>query len=137
MINKTILLGNLGRDPELMHTKKGTPVCNLSVATEHRVKNGESWEKATEWHKVTVWGKQAELAAEYLAKGRQVYIEGRNQTDKWEKDGQTHYTTKVVAELVKFLGNKESGGRATAKHASGPGGSPGDASFPGDDVIPF
>ena len=137
MINKAILLGNLGRDPELMHTKKGTPVCNLSVATEHRVKNGESWEKATEWHKVTVWGKQAELAAEHLSKGRQVYIEGRNQTDKWEKDGQTHYTTKVVAELVKFLGSKESGGRATAGHASSQGGNPGKASFPGDDVIPF
>ena len=131
MINKTILVGNLGRDPELKHTKSGTAVCNLSVATEHRVKNGESWEKATEWHSVTVWGKQAELAAEYLAKGRQVYIEGRNQTDKYEKEGQTHYRTKVVAELVKFLGSKGSGDRATAPHASGQGGNP------GNDAIPF
>jgi single-strand DNA-binding protein len=135
MINKAILLGNLGRDPELMHTKKGTAVCNLSVATEHRVKNGESWEKATEWHRVTVWGKQAELAAEYLSKGRQVYIEGRIRTEKYEQEGQTKYSTKVVAELVKFLGSKESGNPATAGHAQGQQGNPG--SFGGNDEIPF
>jgi single-strand DNA-binding protein len=101
-VNKVIIIGNLGRDPELNHTKSGTPVCNLSVATSSK-KGGE---EVTEWHRVTCWEKTAEHCAKYLSKGRQVYVEGRLQTRKWEKDGQDHYTTEIVAWSVQFLGSK-------------------------------
>ncbi len=107
MLNEVKLIGNLGSDPELRYTNSGKAVCNLSVATTRRVKRDDKWEDETEWHRVTVWEKQAELCNEYLSKGRQVYVMGRNSTRKYEdKDGVTKYTTEVIASDVKFLGKK-------------------------------
>ena len=138
MVNKAILIGNLGRDPELKTTNSGTSVCNLSLATEHSIKKGDQWEKATEWHRVTVWGKTAENVAKYCQKGKQIYVEGRIQTREYEKDGQKRYATEIVAEFVKFLGSRESAGAADNTGSSGapapyePGGYSG-----GNEDIPF
>ena len=119
-VNKVILVGNLGRDPEVRETKSGNQVANLRVATTHRSKVGDEWQDQTEWHTVTVFGKQAELCGRYLEKGRQVYIEGRNQTRKWQdKDGNDRYSTEVVANDVKFLGGKPAGGGSPSNRRYG------------------
>src|SRR3954452_15223391 len=105
-VNKVILVGRLGQNPEVRYTPSGAAVANFSVATNEAWtdKSGQKQER-TEWHKVVVWGKLAELCAQYLAKGRQCYIEGRLQTRQWQdKDGQTKYTTEVQAQTVQFLG---------------------------------
>ncbi len=105
-INKVILIGNLGKDPEVRHSPNGSAVGNLSIATSESWtdKNGQKQEK-TEWHRVVVFGKLAELCGQYLTKGRQAYIEGKLQTRSWQdKDGQTRYTTEVVAQSIQFLG---------------------------------
>lgn len=109
-INKVILIGNLGKDPELRHTPQGQAVANFSLATSEswNDKNGQKQER-TEWHKVVVWGKPAELVAKYLSKGRKAYVEGRLQTRAWDdKDGQKRYTTEVVANTVQFLDSQAS-----------------------------
>ena len=107
-VNKVILVGNLGRDPEVRETKSGSNVANLRVATTHRSKVGDEWQEQTEWHTVTVFGRQAELCGRYLEKGRQVYVEGRVQTRKWQdKEGNDRYSTEVVANDVKFLSKNE------------------------------
>jgi len=100
-----MLIGNLGADPELKHVAGDRAVCTLSVATNERWKgrDGNAQEK-TEWHRVTVWGETAENVAKYLEKGRSVYIEGRLQTRSYEKDGQRHFSTEIVADRVVFLG---------------------------------
>ena len=86
MVNKVILIGNLGRDPETRTTQTGTPVTKFSLATSRTWRDQDGTKQShTEWHNVVVWGKQAEIAAQYLTKGKQVYIEGRNQTSKWEE----------------------------------------------------
>lgn len=113
-LNKVMLIGHLGSDPELRFTPGGAPVANFNLATNERWtdKNGQSQEK-TEWHKIVVWGKTAENVGKYLKKGRQVFIEGRLQTRDWEdKDGNKRYTTEVRADTVQFLsgGNSEGGG---------------------------
>ena len=103
-VNKSIIIGNLGRDPELRHTNGGKAVCNLAVATSYKPKDGE---EQTEWHRVTVWGNQAEDCGKFLEKGRQVYVEGRLQTRKYtDKQGVEKYATEIVAERVQFLGGK-------------------------------
>ncbi len=105
-VNKVILVGRLGQNPEVRYTPSGAAVANFSVATNESWvdKQGQKQDK-TEWHKVVVWGKLAELCNQYLAKGRQVYLEGRLQTRQWQdKDGQTKYTTEVQAQTVQFLG---------------------------------
>jgi single-strand DNA-binding protein len=105
MVNKVILVGNLGQDPELRYTSSGTPVCDMRIATSESWtgRNGERKER-TEWHRVVVWGKQGENCANYLRKGRQVYVEGRLQTRAWEdREGRKRYTTEVVANNVQFL----------------------------------
>ena len=105
-VNKVILLGHLGRDAELKHTQTGTAVCTLSLATTEtwNDKNGTRQER-TEWTRVTVWGKTAESLAEYLVKGKQIYIEGKLQTRKWQdKEGQDRYTTEIRADRVVLLG---------------------------------
>ena len=103
-VNKVFLIGNLGADPEVRYTGDGKPVGNFNIATTSRVKG----EDVTEWHKITVWGDLAENCAQYLTKGRQVCVEGRIQTRKWEdKEGQTRYTTEVIAYQVTFLGGKD------------------------------
>src|SRR6187455_540602 len=97
-VNKVILIGNLGADPELKYTPSNQAVCNLRLATTDKwtTKDGEKKEK-TEWHRVAVWGKQAENCHKYLAKGRPIYVEGQLQTRSYEKDGQTHYATDIRA----------------------------------------
>lgn len=110
-VNKVILVGNLGKDPEVNETKSGTSVCSLSIATtsSYKDKKGE-WQEKTEWHRVTVWGKRAESCGTYLSQGRQVYVEGRLETRKWQdKDGNDRYTTEIVASDVQFLGGKSEG----------------------------
>jgi single-strand DNA-binding protein len=105
-VNKVILLGRLGQDPELKYTPGGSPVCNFSVATTEAWtdKQGQKQEK-TEWHRIVVWGKLAELCNQYLAKGRQAFIEGRLQTRSWDdKDGNKRYTTEILANTVQFIG---------------------------------
>ena len=106
-VNKVILIGRLGQNPEIRYTAAGAPVANFSLATHETWmdKSGQKQER-TEWHRIVVWGKIAETCSQYLAKGRQVYIEGRIQTRQWQdKDGQTKYTTEVQAQTVQFLGS--------------------------------
>ena len=108
-INKVIIVGNLGKDPELRHTPTGQAVANFSVATSEswNDKAGQKQER-TEWHRIVVWGKLGELCAKYLGKGRQVYVEGKLQTRAWDdKEGQKRYTTEVVAATVQFLGGAQ------------------------------
>src|SRR6188768_2502111 len=111
-VNKVILVGRLGQDPELKNTPGGAAVCNFSVATNEAWtdKSGQKQER-TEWHRIVVWGKKAEVCSKYLSKGRQVYVEGRLRTRTWEdKEGGKRYTTEVVANDVQFLGSGGGGG---------------------------
>jgi single-strand DNA-binding protein len=107
-VNKVILVGNLGRDPEVRYTKDGTAVANLNLATTETWNDGSGQrQERTEWHKVVAWGKLAEIAKEYLSKGKQVYIEGRLQTRSWEdKEGVKRYTTEVKADQMVMLGGR-------------------------------
>src|SRR5204863_2113304 len=111
-VNKVILLGNLGRDPETRYTTGGDAVTNLNIATSEqwKDKSGEKQER-TEWHRVVLFGRQAEIAGEYLKKGRSVYIEGRLQTRKYtDKDGVEKYSTEIVGDRMQLLGGREGGG---------------------------
>ncbi len=111
-VNKVILLGNLGRDPETRYTTGGDAVCNLNIATSEqwKDKSGEKQER-TEWHRVVLFGRQAEIAGEYLKKGRSVYIEGRLQTRKYtDKDGVEKYSTEVVGDRMQLIGGAREGG---------------------------
>jgi single-strand DNA-binding protein len=117
-INKVILIGNLGADPELRHTATGTTVANFSLATKDAWtgKDGNK-EERTEWHRIVAWGRLGEICGEYLTKGKQVYVEGRLQTQSWEdKDGKKRYTTEVVAQTLQMLGS--AGERITAEKES-------------------
>jgi single-strand DNA-binding protein len=121
-VNKVILVGNLGRDPEVRYTPGGQAVANFTVATNEAWtdKSGQKQER-TEWHRIVVWGKQAELCGEYLSKGRQVYVEGRLQTREWtNKEGAKQYTTEVVANQVVFLAGGERGGSRGASRGGAP-----------------
>ena len=127
-INKVIIIGNLGRDPETRYMPDGGAITNISVATtdKWKDKNGEMQEK-TEWHRVAFFGKLAEIAGEYLKKGSQVYVEGRLQTRKWQdKDGADKYTTEIVANQMQMLGSRSGsgagGGRAEMADAGEGGG---------------
>jgi single-strand DNA-binding protein len=118
-VNKVILVGNLGADPEVRFTPGGQAVANFRIATSESWtdKSGQKQER-TEWHRIVVWGKLAELCGEYLAKGRQCYVEGRLQTREWtDKEGKKNYTTEVVASSVVFLGG--GGGGAAAGGGGG------------------
>jgi single-strand DNA-binding protein len=111
-VNKVILIGNLGRDPEVRYMPSGDAMANLNLATTDawKDKSGEKQEK-TEWHRVVMFGKQAEVAGEYLKKGSPVYVEGRLQTRKWtDKDGHERYTTEIVADRMQMLGSRGAGG---------------------------
>ena len=142
-VNKVILIGNLGRDPELRYIPSGTAVTNFTLATTESWtnKNGER-EERTEWHRIVVWGRTAELCAQYLSKGRTVYVEGRLQTREWEdKEGQKRRTTEVNAQTVQFLGSGRgaaggggagAGPRELPQAEATPAGEP-----PADDDIPF
>jgi single-strand DNA-binding protein len=153
MVNKVILVGNLGKDPEVRYTSGGQAVANLRIATSRSWTDKQSGQRKeeTEWHDVEVWGKQAEQCGEYLSKGRQVYVEGRLKTDKWQdkQSGQDRSKVKVVAETVRFLGGRGGGGggggggRAPAEEGPPPGGldegdvGNGGGGGPGGDDIPF
>ncbi|HYV49362.1 MAG TPA: single-stranded DNA-binding protein [Myxococcaceae bacterium] len=127
-VNKVILIGNLGRDPEVRFTPSGQAVANFTVATNESWtdKQGQKQER-TEWHRIVVWGKLAELCGEYLSKGRQCFVEGRLQTREWtDKEGKKNYTTEVVAQNVQFLGGRgeNAGPRPRAQNGSQDYGSP-------------
>ncbi len=111
-LNKVMIIGNLGRDPEIRYSQQGTAVVNFSVATSDTWldKNTGQKQERTEWHRIVVFGKQAENCEKYLSKGRQVYVEGKLNTNSYEKDGQTHYATDIIANTVQFLGNKQDSG---------------------------
>lgn len=112
-INKAILLGRLGKDPELRHTPSGVPVCSFSIATSETYTDRNTGEKReqTEWHNIVLWRKLGETAAKYLRKGSQVYIEGKIRTRSWDDDsGQKRYTTEVVADVMQLLGRPEGQG---------------------------
>lgn len=111
-INKAIIVGRLGRDPELRYTPDGTAVANFSVATSEEWKDKNSGEKKerTEWHRIVAWRRLGEICGEYLSKGRQVYVEGKLQTRSWEQDGVTRYMTEIVATDVQFLGGRDDTG---------------------------
>ena len=120
-VNKVIIVGRIGRDPEVRYTQSGQPVASLSVATDesYKDKHGNKVE-ATEWHNVTAWGKQAEFCGNYLAKGRLVYVEGKLETRKWtDKDGVEKYTTEIKAERVLGLDSAQGQAGAGAPAAQG------------------
>jgi single-strand DNA-binding protein len=108
-VNKVFILGALGKDPALNHTKGNTPVCSLSVATDNRFKGKDGqYQSSVEWHRVTAWGDLAANCAKYLTKGRYVHVEGHLQSRKWEnKEGQTVYSLDIVAEKITFLPGKD------------------------------
>ncbi len=108
MINKAILIGNLGSDPEVRYTQSGTAVANFTMATSEKWKGQDGeWKDQTEWHRIVVWAKLAEICGEYLSKGSKIYIEGRIQTRQWDdKDGNKRYTTEIVAREMKMLDSK-------------------------------
>ncbi len=127
-VNKVILLGNLGKDPEVKYTPSGTAVATFSIATNYRTKDKTSgeWQDHTEWHKVVCWERMAEIAGEYLKKGRSVYVEGRLQTRSWDdkETGQKKYMTEIIAQDLVLLGGREapgeeSGGRTRGAAAGG------------------
>jgi single-strand DNA-binding protein len=150
-VNKVILIGNLGADPEVRFTPGGQAVANFRIATnESWTDKNQQKQERTEWHRIVVWGKLAELCGEYLKKGRQAYVEGRLQTREWnDKEGKKNYTTEVVAQTVQFLGGRAEGGgfsggsggpRGGDGGGSGPPGAPSgpeDLGPPPGDDIPF
>jgi single-strand DNA-binding protein len=121
-VNKVILIGNLGRDPEIRYAPSGSAICNVTIATSRNWKDKNSGEKMeeTEWHRVVFFDRLAEVAGEYLKKGRPVYVEGRLKTRKWtDKDGAEKYTTEIMAETMQLLGSREGtgGGDDTGGHS--------------------
>jgi single-strand DNA-binding protein len=157
LVNKVILVGNLGRDPEVRSTPSGQPVASFTLATSRKWKDkGGQRQEQTEWHQIVVWGRQAEVAGQYLTKGKQIYLEGRLQTRSWDdkNSGEKRYRTEVICENFQMLGSKGGGGGSEydgpGDHApSGPRGGggggggydegPGGGGFgePEDDDIPF
>lgn len=139
-INKVIIIGRMGADPEVKTVTGGNTVARLSVATSEQWKDREGQkQERTEWHRVVVWGKLAELCGKYLAKGRQVYVEGRLQTRSWEdQQGQKKYATEVVANTVQFLGSGgASAGAGNQSNDFGPQDFGPEPSFDTSDEIPF
>ena len=132
-INKVIIIGRLGRDPETRFTPDGKAICNFSVATSEEWKDKDSGEKRerTEWHRIVAFGRLGEICGEYLFKGRQVYIEGRLQTRSWEKDGVTRYITEIVAGNMQMMDSRQN------QDGVPPDDYDDYASGPGHDDIPF
>ena len=121
-VNKVILVGNLGRDPEIRHSADGSAICNLTIATTYASKDRSTGDRReeTEWHRVVMFNRLAEIAGEYLRKGRPVYIEGRLRTRKWQnKEGQDQYTTEIVADQMQMLGSRDGGGGSGSGSSSG------------------
>ena len=156
-LNRVMLIGRLGRDPEMKYTQQGTAICNMTIATSESwidKSTGEKQEK-TEWHRCVSFGKQAEVLGKYLVKGSQIYAEGKLQTRQYEKDGQTHYATDIVVQEFTFLGggqqsngggqqqgrvNKPAPGQQTGQHSQGrqqPQNNQSNGYDDGHDDIPF
>lgn len=114
-VNKVILIGNLGADPETRHTQAGAAITTIRIATSEAWKDKQTGEQQerTEWHRVKFFGRLAEIAGEYLRKGSQVFIEGKLRTEEYEKDGIKRYSTDVIADQMQMLGNREGGERST------------------------
>lgn len=115
-VNKVIIVGNLGRDPETRYVASGSAITNIAVATTEQWKDKQSGEKkeSTEWHRISFFNKLAEIAGQYLKKGSQVYIEGRLQTRKWtDKDGVERYTTEIIADTMQMLGSRQGSGNSS------------------------
>jgi single-strand DNA-binding protein len=139
-VNKVILLGHLGRDPDLRYLSNGDAVASLSLATTETWKDKQSGEKQskTEWHRLVAFKRQAEIAGEYLKSGSQIYIEGHLQTRKWEKDGVDMYTTEIVIDKLQMLGGKQdNGSQGQQSKASRPAAKTGSGFDDMDDDIPF
>ncbi len=139
-VNKAILVGRLGKDPELRYTQSQTPVTSFSLATgERRKDQSGNWVEHTEWHNITVFGRTAENCSNFLKKGREVFIEGRIQTRKWQdKEGKDRWTTEIIANNVQFLGGKDdtqSGGYSDNSSASQNGGADPLADIPSADSL--
>ncbi|MEM9290639.1 MAG: single-stranded DNA-binding protein [Acidobacteriota bacterium] len=125
MVNKVILIGNLGRDPEVRTTTSGQTVASFSIATSRRWRDRDgNRQEQTEWHNIVVWGRQAEIAGQYLTKGRQVFIEGRLQTRSWDdrQTGEKRYRTEIVADTFQMLGNRDGSGGGNFGGGGGGGG---------------
>jgi single-strand DNA-binding protein len=138
MLNKVILIGNLGADPELRYTSSGSAVVTLNLATSRRWKDKASGERkeATEWHRVIIWGKLAEIAGEHLKKGSQIYLEGSLQTRKWQgKDGKDNYTTEVIGDEMLMLGGKSGANTSHSSQSSAPPSTQNQGDY--DDDVPF
>jgi single-strand DNA-binding protein len=143
-VNKAILVGNLGADPEMKYTASGTPLCTFRLATSEVFNDREgNQQERTEWHRVVAWGKLGEICGQYLSKGRQVYVEGTIQTRSWDdQDGNKRYMTEIKARDIQFLGGggASGGGGGGSYGGGGGGGDYGDYGGPppsGDDDIPF
>ena len=123
-VNKVIIVGNLGRDPEVRYAPSGAAICNVTIATSRQWKDKNSGERQeeTEWHRVVFYDRLAEIAGEYLKKGRSVYVEGRLKTRKWtDKDGVEKYTTEIIAQEMQLLGGREGGGMGGGDDMGGGG----------------
>ena len=138
-LNKAILIGNLGRDPEVRYTPSGMAIANFSIATSENWTNKDGQkETRTEWHRIVAFGRLGEICGEYLSKGRQIYIEGRIQTRDWEdKDGIKRYTTEIVANQMIMLGGRDAGDGPRPQEPPLPDYSGAPTQGPDDDDIPF
>jgi single-strand DNA-binding protein len=147
MVNKVILIGNLGRDPEVRSTPSGQPVANFSIATNRRWKDRDgNRQEQTEWHNIVCWGRQAEVAGQYLTKGKRIYVEGRLQTRSWDdkQSGEKKYRTEIICENFQMLGGRGEDGGGSSGGGGDYGGSSGGGNYgdsgdsgPSDDDIPF
>lgn len=124
-VNKVILIGNLGADPEGRSTQSGMQVANLRLATSEREKRQGEWQDHTEWHRVVCFGRTAENVIKYCNKGKSIYVEGKIRTNKWtDREGRDRYTTEVIADTIRFLGGRSGGSAGSSGGASYGGGSP-------------
>ena len=140
MVNKVILVGNLGRDPEVRSTPSGQSVANFTLATSRRWNDRDgNRQEQTEWHRIVCWGRQAEVAGEYLTKGKQIYVEGRLQTRSWEdkQSGEKRYTTEVICDNFQMLGRRDDSTGGSYERQSEPQSEVADAPGAPDDDIPF
>ena len=138
-VNKVIIIGNLGKDPEVRYMPSGSAICNITVATSRQWKSKESGERQeeTEWHRIALFDRLAEIAGEYLKKGRPVYIEGRLRTRKWQdKEGKDQYTTEIVANEMQLLGGREGSGGGSQEDSGYGGGNSGGSGNYGRESAP-
>ncbi|MBN2424147.1 MAG: single-stranded DNA-binding protein [Calditrichaceae bacterium] len=141
-INKAIIIGRLGQDPDMRYAPSGTAIASFSAATNHRMRDSEgNWNEQTEWHNIKAFGKLAEFVGEYLKKGKTIFIEGRLQTSNWEdKNGQRHYKTEIIANEIQLIGSRDGGSPATKESEPEEAAAPvpdAPADNPEEDDLPF